>query len=102
MHAHLEKQRLPAQRVVVRFTFPELSPPHHRFWILFDGDATELCSAPPKYRHDLGLEAKSEAFTLWHIGRLSRSAATRSGEIAVVGNRALARALPTWDARALA
>jgi hypothetical protein len=49
----------------------------------------------------LDVEAKSEAFTLWHVGRLSWSAATRSGAISVVGNRKLARALPTWNGRAV-
>ena len=38
-------------------------------------------------------------FARWHLGELQWGDALRSGAIVVEGSRALARALPTWNAR---
>ena len=101
VHAHLRRDLLPDRRVVVEFEFPDQSPPHHRMWLLFDGDDTELCHAPPGFDVDVEVVARSEAFTSWHVGRVEWSQAVRSGDIRVRGPRRLARALPTWNERAL-
>ncbi len=100
VHAHLCRSRLPRKRVVVQFEFPEQRPPHHRLWILFHPDDAELCFSHPKLASDLVVHAQSEAFTRWHIGKLSWPQALRSGAIRVDGPQALARALPTWNNRA--
>lgn len=97
VHVHLQRDRLPKQRTLVRFTFPEEPSLHRRFWILIQNGEAELCHDPPGFTHDLDVVAASAAFTHWHVGKLSWGEALRSGRIAVTGPRALARALPTWN-----
>ena len=98
---HLARDRLPPRRVVVEFDFPEQPAPHRRFWILFESPAAEICYAPPNLPVDLAVTAGSEAFTRWHVGAIEWRDALRSGAIRVDGPRALARALPTWNLRAV-
>ncbi len=101
VHVHLQRERLPEQRVVVRFEFPDQKPPHHLFWILAERGNAELCYSHPKYEHDVSIVARSQAFTRWHVGEIEWRQALRSGEIQVEGPRRLASTVHTWNARAL-
>jgi hypothetical protein len=101
VHAHLRRDRLPTRRVVVQFDFPDESPPHHRFWVLFEPKNAELCYTHPGFDAQLRVSAGSEAFTRWHIGDIEWGAALNAGRIRVEGPRNLARALPTWNERAM-
>ena len=102
VHVHLREDRLPKRRrVVVRFTFPDEPRAHRRYWLLVEHGAAELCDAAPGDDHDLDVVARSLPFTHWHVGRLSWAQALRRGDIVVTGPKALARALPTWNERAL-
>ena len=99
-HAHLATERLPRKRtVVVQFTFPDQPATYRRFWVLFGNGGAELCHANPGFEVDVRVVAESEAFTLWHVRRLSWAAALRSGRIRIDGSPALARALPSWNTR---
>jgi hypothetical protein len=100
VHTHLRRDRLPKRRTLVRFTFPQQPAPYRRFWILVQQGDAELCYNPPGFPHDLDVVADSEAFTHWHVGRMSWGTALRSGRIVVNGPPSLARALPTWNERA--
>lgn len=101
IHVHLCSERLPRHRVLVQFDFPDQRPPHHRFWMLIEGGAAEMCHAHPGFDCDLEVTARSEAFTRWHVGKIEWGDALRSGDIVVDGSRALARQLPTWNERAV-
>jgi DNA-binding HxlR family transcriptional regulator len=101
-HVHVKREALPDRRVVVAFEFPDEPPSHRRFWLLIERREVELCHTPPGFEPDLHVTARSQPFTLWHVGRLSWHDAVRMGAIRVVGPRALARALPTWNERASA
>lgn len=98
---HLAHDALPARRVVVQFDFPEQPPAHRRFWVLFQRSGAEICYAPPGLPIDLAVKAGSEALTRWHVGAIEWRDAVRSGAIQVTGPPALARALPTWNRRAV-
>ncbi len=101
VHVHLRREALPKKRVVIEFRFPDQPPQHRRFWFLIEGGEVELCYSAPGFEPDVEVTARSHAFTLWHVGQLEWTAALRNGDIRVIGPRALARALPTWNARAL-
>lgn len=100
VHVHLKRDQLPARRVVVAFEFPDEPPSHRRFWFLIERGDAELCYSRPGFEPDLRVRARSQPFTLWHVGRLSWRQAVRTGAIRVSGPRALASALPTWNERA--
>ena len=92
------RDRLPDTRVVIRFDFTG-GRRHERYWLLIERGETEICKTYAGLDEDLFVEAESEAFVMWHAGRLSWSEATREGRIALHGPTPLVRAFPTWNAR---
>ncbi len=100
VHVHIRRDRLPRDRRLVEFTFPEQPPSFRRFWILVEGGEAQLCDADPGFEPDVRVRSTDAAFTGWHIGRLEWSQAVRSGEIEVSGSRTLARQVPSWNERA--
>jgi hypothetical protein len=96
----MKRDKLPDRRVVVEFEFPDEPPSYRRFWFLIERGDAELCYSRPGFRPDVQVRARSQPFTLWHVGRLSWRQAVRTGAIRVTGPRALASALPTWNERA--
>ena len=95
----LDGDALPRGRVVVAFEFPRERAGNRHFWLLVQDGVAEVCTTDPGGEPDVVVRADSSAFVDWHRGALPWSTATRRGDITVTGNRALARALPTWNTR---
>jgi hypothetical protein len=57
----------------------------------------ELCYSHPGGEPDVLINARSEAFTRWHLGNLDWRRALAEGSITVSGPTTLARAIPTWN-----
>lgn len=93
----LDPDRLPAERVVVRFDF--VDRPGERFWLLLERGVGEVCRTWPGFDEDLVVTAESAAFVQWHMGRLAWGRALASRRIRLDGPSALARAFPTWNRR---
>jgi hypothetical protein len=96
---YLERERLPANRVVVQFEFPDQPLSSRWFWVVFDGERSEVCRKDPGFEVDLEVEAQSMALAEWHLGRLEWADALASDRIRVTGPHRLARLLPTWNRR---
>lgn len=90
----MASDRLPEQRVVVRFNFADA--PKHRFWLLVQQPESEVCRKPPGFPEDLVVTTKTEWLARWHMGRLSLGQAMHWGVISVEGPRRLVRALSSW------
>ncbi|MEZ5268815.1 MAG: helix-turn-helix domain-containing protein [Microthrixaceae bacterium] len=95
----LNREAMPAGRVVVHFEFPDERPGNRFFWLLVQDGGAEVCATDPGGEPELRVVARSAAFVDWHRGVLSWSRAVRNGEITVTGSRSLVRAFPTWNAR---
>jgi DNA-binding HxlR family transcriptional regulator len=96
---YLERDRLPDHRVVVRFEFPDQPLSSRWFWVVFDGERSEVCRKDPGFEVDLVVEAESIALAEWHLGRVEWNDALRADRIRVAGPRRLGRMLPTWNRR---
>jgi len=94
---YLAIDRLPGQRIVARFDFPDQPKKIERLWMVFDGERTEVCRSNPGFDEDLVVTIDSRALSEWHLGRLAWADGLRSGRIAVAGPPSLARALPRWN-----
>jgi DNA-binding HxlR family transcriptional regulator len=88
--------RLPARRLVIRFEFPDQRR-HRRFWLLVEQGGAEVCVRHPGHEEDLVIEADSEAFALWHMGRLPWGRAVAAGRIRPQGPRELVRTFLSWN-----
>lgn len=96
---YVERDLLPGHRVVVRFEFPDQPIRNRWFWVVFDGERSEVCRKDPGFEVDLAVEAESMVLAEWHLGRVQWDDALRSGRIRVTGPSHLARMLPAWNRR---
>jgi DNA-binding HxlR family transcriptional regulator len=96
----LRPERLPEQRVVIRFDFTGFRP-HERYWLLLEHGETEICKTYPGLDEDLYITAEAEAFVKWHAGQLTWAHALRDSRIRLDGPSWLIRAFPTWNARSM-
>jgi hypothetical protein len=85
--------------VVVLFEFPDQPLSNRWFWVVFDGERSEVCRKDPGFEVDLEVKAESMALAEWHLGRVEWSDALRANRIRVVGSRPLGSMLPTWNRR---
>ena len=93
----LDRPRLPDERVVVGFTFPEERPGNRRYWLLVEHGDAEVCYSDPGDEPAVEVVAESRAFVDWHRGELSLADAVAAGGIEIHGLGPLVRALPTWN-----
>ncbi|MGB7424340.1 MAG: helix-turn-helix domain-containing protein [Ornithinimicrobium sp.] len=97
--AQLNRDALPAQRVVVVFRFVDQPPAHRTYWLLAENRDAHLCYTDPGGEPALYVEAQTRCFLEWHRGQLSWSRALKSHGITVSGDPTLAANLPRWNAR---
>ncbi len=97
--AQLNRDALPAQRVVVVFRFVDQPPAHRTYWLLVENRDAHVCYTDPGGEPALYVEAQTRCFLDWHRGQLSWSRALRSHRITVSGDPTLATNLPRWNAR---
>jgi hypothetical protein len=83
----------------VQFEFDDQPLSSRWFWLVVDGERSEVCRKDPGYDVDLMVEAESLALAEWHLGRVKWNDALRAGRIRVTGPRGLGRMLPTWNRR---
>lgn len=95
----LDRGRLPDERILVRFEFPDQPSSRRTFWLLFERRDCEVCYKYPGYEETLLVRASSIAFARWHAGAVEWDEAVEAGEIEVAGPPDLARALPSWNRR---
>lgn len=96
---YLERERLPRRRVVVQFVFADQPVKNRWFWLIFDGERSEVCRQDPGYETDLLVQSESMALAEWHLGRVTWNDALRAGRIRVDGPTGLRGMLPTWNRR---
>jgi hypothetical protein len=97
---HLDRDRLPLRRVVIRFDYPTLSGPGSRGWLLIERGDAEICEKYPGGEEDPVVVVNDPvAFARWDLGELEWGDAVRADAIEVSGSRALTRMLPTWNRR---
>jgi DNA-binding HxlR family transcriptional regulator len=97
VRGYLRHDRLPRDRVLVRFEYPMLTGPGRRGWLLIERGDAEICEKYPGGVEDLIVVVNDPvAFARWHLGENEWGDALRSRAIEVTGSVALARALPTW------
>ena len=93
----LDRERMPQQRVLVRFDYPTLSGPGSRSWLLIELGDAEICEKYPGGEEHLVVVVNDPvAFARWHLGEIEWGHALRTRAIELRGSRTLARALPTW------
>lgn len=100
IHRRLNDDRLPNERVVVRFDFrgiPQTSRCRQRtWWLVVKQPEVDLCLKDPGFETDLVVEADLSALTKVWVGDIRLAEAVRAGLVTLHGRRGLVAAFPTW------
>lgn len=90
---HLKNERLPADRLVVRFDFKEL---RKSYWLVVRRDDPDLCYSDPGFGEHVMVRADLETLTRVYLGELHLKDASECGLLEIEGPRDLVRSMPTW------
>jgi DNA-binding HxlR family transcriptional regulator len=99
LHRRLNVERLPTQRVVVRFDLrgvPRRQPGRKTWWLVVARPEVDLCLKDPGYEVDLVVDADLGTLTRVWMGLVRLGDAMRAGSIRLDGPRALVQAFPSW------
>lgn len=94
MHRRIAFERVPEQRVTVRFRFRQGR--RRVLWLVLEGGECSVCLTDPGYEVDLHVDADLAAFYEVWLGRRSFAATMRAGDLRLEGPGQLVRAFPTW------
>jgi hypothetical protein len=96
---YLAENELPGDRTVARFDFLDQPARSASLWVIFDGDASEVCRLNPGLDEQLIVTTDSRVLAEWHLGEVEWDAAVAAGRIQVSGHPELAAVLPSWNRR---
>jgi DNA-binding HxlR family transcriptional regulator len=91
--SHLQIDKLPVQRRVVRFEFHNEKK---RYWLVLRRDDPDICYSDPGFGDDLVIRTDLEAITRIYLGQLSLADARRCELLEIEGPRELARGVDQW------
>jgi len=99
IHRRLNVDRLPAERMVIRFDFrgiPKTSRGQKTWWLIVKRPDVDVCLKDPGFEVDLCVNADLRALTKVWMGDVQLTEMIRSRLIRIEGPRKLVQAFPTW------
>jgi DNA-binding HxlR family transcriptional regulator len=93
MARHVDRQRLPPNRTVVKFDFRN---PRRRYWMVLEPSEVSVCLQHPGF--DVDLEVIVDTATLYrvYLGQADLGGAIRAGQLTMSGPRTLQRGFGHW------
>jgi DNA-binding HxlR family transcriptional regulator len=96
MRRSIDAERLPDERVVVRFDLRGAPKGKRSWWLVLERPDPDLCLTDPGFGVDLTVRTDAVAMANVWVGDLDLSGAIRSGLIVLEGPSRLRRAFPSW------
>lgn len=96
MQRSLRLDRLPQERVVTFFRYPDAAKGKRAWWLVAEPSGPDLCLIDPGFEIDLQVDAEARAMAEVWVGQLELGAAMRSRRVRVQGPEHLVRSLPDW------
>ena len=96
MRRNINLERLPDERVVVRFEFRGAPKGKRSWWLVLERPETDLCLSDPGFGVDLTVHTEAVTMSSVWIGDLDLAGAIRSGLIVLQGPSHLRRAFAGW------
>lgn len=96
MHRRLDLTKLPVDRAVLLFEFPDVEIRKRRFWFVISHGEIDVCLKNPGFAADLTIVTSIRTLAMIYLGQLEAATAVRSGATALDGSRQLARTFAAW------
>jgi DNA-binding HxlR family transcriptional regulator len=91
-----QRERLPAERVVVLFDVTDAGKGKRYWWLVLDRPTVDLCLSDPGFAVDLTWRSRVRPIATVLLGELALDDAQRSRAIALEGPPRLRRSVPGW------
>ncbi len=88
--------RLPRERVVIFFEFPDAKKGMKNWWLVVDSGEVDLCLDDPGYDVDVTLSSNLRTMTQIWMGDMSLAQARAKGLLKVFGAAKLVRGIGNW------
>jgi DNA-binding HxlR family transcriptional regulator len=96
MRRNISPAPLPDRRCTVKFLYPELSVGRKAWWLVIEDGNVDLCGVDPGYEVDLHVRSSLQSMTSVWMGVSTLKSEIEAGNIALTGDRALARSMQEW------
>ena len=96
MRRDLAPSLLPNRRCTVEFVYLELSAGRKLWWLVIEGGKVDLRSVGPGYEVDRYVRSSLRSMISVWMGVSTLKAEIEAGNIAVTGDKAIARSMPGW------
>ena len=93
---NLHLDRLPRQRVVINFEFPDAKNGMRHWWLVADAGEVDLCLEDPGHEIDVCVTGSLRTMTQVWMGDLSLAQARSSGSLKISGLPQLLRGISGW------
>jgi DNA-binding HxlR family transcriptional regulator len=96
LRRRIDRDALPARRVVVGFTYDDAPPAMTRWWVVMQPEQVDLCLKDYGFDTDLEVETDVRTMTRVWLGRLVMREALERRSLRLEGPRELCREFPSW------
>ena len=96
MRRTIAPKAMPDRRCTVKFVYPELSVGRKMWWLVVEDGQIDLCSVDPGYEIDLQVRSSLRSMTSVWMGVSTLKSEIEAGNIAVTGDKAVARSMQEW------
>lgn len=96
MRRNLDPTPIPPHRAVIQIVYPELSPARRNWWLIVDGQKTDLCSVDPGFEINLHVETDLRTMTAIWMGLTNVKSEVAAGRMKLEGDRRLKASMQQW------
>jgi len=96
MRRNLDPTPMPPRRYVIQIVYPELAPGRRHWWLIVEGNATDLCNVDPGFDVDLYVSTDLRTMTAIWMGLSTVDAELRSGRLHVTGDDRVKTTMQQW------
>ena len=96
MRRNLDPTPIPPRRYVIQIVYPELGPGRRHWWLIVEGNSTDLCNVDPGFDVDLYVSTDLRTMTAIWMGLSTVEAELRSGHLHVTGDDRVKTTMQQW------
>ena len=96
MRRNIDPDPMPARRCVIQFLYPELSTGKRNWWLIVEGNETDLCKVDPGFDVDLYVSTDLRTMTAIWMGVTTIDAEVGAGHLQLTGDPTLKTRIQQW------
>ena len=96
MRRNINPNPLPPRRCVIQIVYPELSPGKRHWWLIVEGNDTDLCKVDPGFDVDLYISTDLRTMTSIWMGLTSIQTEVNAGRLKLTGDPTIKNRMQQW------